>query len=173
MHVFRKAKFKNALRVGFSRNFTKIFLCFPTSKFKWVSFPQTFQKSHSKFFSCQNRKSELSIDGLIIYVSHLNFDVGKHKNIFVKFLEKPTLNALLNFASLFFFLIHVAIRKVCFQTSDPFALREPEKFLDFCFYISKESGLYLQTHSFFLANRRRTSVGGIQLIGEKTWKFNF
>ena len=72
-----------------------------TREMYFVYFPQNFQKSESKFFSCQNTKSELSIDGLIIYVSFSNFNVGEPQNIFVKILENPTLSALLNFVSLY------------------------------------------------------------------------
>ena len=62
-----------------------------------VCFRQNLQKSNSKFFLCQNRKSEFSIDGLIISVTLLTFGVQK---FLVKWVKKCTLSALLNFTSL-------------------------------------------------------------------------
>ena len=60
-------------------------------------FPTNFQKSDSKSFSCQNRKSELSIDGLIISGSLQSFDVRKRQNKFCKISQNCNLSALLNF----------------------------------------------------------------------------
>ena len=57
---------------------------FQNMKFKFVCFRQNFQKFISKFFLCQNRKSELSIDGLIISVPLLTFGVRKRQKFFVK-----------------------------------------------------------------------------------------
>jgi len=63
-------------------------------------FPTKFSKTRLQIFSCQNRKSELSIDGLIISVPFLTFGVRKRQKFFVKWVKKCTLSALLNFASL-------------------------------------------------------------------------
>ena len=60
-----------------------------------------FSKIQLQIFSWQNRKSELSIDGLIISVPLLTFGVGKREKFSVKWVKKCTLSALLNFASLF------------------------------------------------------------------------
>jgi hypothetical protein len=52
---------------------------------EFVCFRQNFQKFNSKCFFCaKNRKSELSIDGLIIYVLLLTFGVRKRQKFFVK-----------------------------------------------------------------------------------------
>ena len=59
-----------------------------------------FSKLKLKIFLCQNRKSELSIDGLIISVPLLTFSVRKRQKFFVKWVKNCTLSALLNFASL-------------------------------------------------------------------------
>ena len=61
-------------------------------------FSTNFQKSDWKSFSCQNRKSELLIDGLIISGSLQSFDVRKWQN---KLSQNRNLSALLNFTSLF------------------------------------------------------------------------
>ena len=63
-----------------------------------LSVSHNFQKSDSKFL--QNRKSELSIDGLIISMTPLTFGVTKRQKFFVKWVKKCDLSALLNFASL-------------------------------------------------------------------------
>ena len=47
-------------------------------------FPTKFSKIRLQIFSCQNRKSELSIDGLIISVPLLTFGVRKRQKFFVK-----------------------------------------------------------------------------------------
>ena len=49
---------------------------------------------------CQSRKSELSIDGLIMAGSCQSFAVGQRQNKFCKISEKCSLSALLNFPSL-------------------------------------------------------------------------
>ena len=69
-------------------------------------FPTKFSKIWFQIFSCQNRKSELSIDGLIISVPLLTFGVRKRKNFVVKSVKKCTLRALLNFASLLYVLFY-------------------------------------------------------------------
>ena len=49
-----------------------------------------FKNPTQKFFSCQNRKSGLSIDGLIISVPFLTFGVRKRQKFFVKvYPERP------------------------------------------------------------------------------------
>ena len=58
----------------------------------FVCFSQNFQKSDSKFFLSQNRKSEqLSINGLIISVPLFTFGVRKRQKFFVKWVKKCTL----------------------------------------------------------------------------------
>ena len=57
-------------------------------------------KIRFRIYSYQNRKSELSIGGLIISVQLLTFDVRKRQKCFVKWVKKCTLSTLLNFASL-------------------------------------------------------------------------
>ena len=69
-------------------------------------FPTKFSKIGLKTFSqlsCQNRKSELSIDRLIISGSLQRFDVRKRKNKFCKISQNCNLSALLNFTFLFHF----------------------------------------------------------------------
>ena len=61
---------------------------------------KTFKNWTQKLFSCQNRKSELLIDGLIIPGSFEIFDVRKRQNKFCKFSQNCNLSALLNFTSL-------------------------------------------------------------------------
>ena len=63
-------------------------------------FPTKFSKTRLQIFSCQNRKSELSIDGLIISVPFLTFGVRKRQKFFVKWVKKCDLSALLNLDSL-------------------------------------------------------------------------
>ena len=63
----------------------------------FVCFPQNFQKMHSKLFWCQNRKSELSIDGLIISESLWSFGGRKRQNKFKKITKNCNLSAILNF----------------------------------------------------------------------------
>ena len=50
---------------------------FQNMKFSLSVFDKKVSKSDSKFFLCQNRKLELSIDGLIISVPFLTFGVRK------------------------------------------------------------------------------------------------
>ena len=82
----------------------KFNVCLHTLNFKiWnlvCLFSTNFQKSDSKIFWCQNRKSELSIDGLIICGSLQSFVVRKRQNKFCNISQNCNLSALLNFASL-------------------------------------------------------------------------
>ena len=77
-----------------------------------------FSKIRLKSFSCQNRKSELLIDGLIISGSLQSFDVRKRQNKFCKLSQNWNLGTLLNFTSLcprgtffwiFFFLVSLCM----------------------------------------------------------------
>ena len=62
---------------------------FQNMKFSlYMCFRQNFQKSKSQFFLCQNRKSELSIDGLIIFVPLLTFGLRKTAKGFCKMSPK-------------------------------------------------------------------------------------
>ena len=63
-------------------------LKFQNMKFSLSVFDKKFQKSNSKCFLCQNRKSELSIDGLIISVPLLTFGVRKVEKVFCKMSQK-------------------------------------------------------------------------------------
>ena len=51
-------------------------------------FPTKFWKIQLKMFLWQNRKSQLSIDGLIISVPLLTFGVRKRQKLFVKWVKK-------------------------------------------------------------------------------------
>ena len=73
---------------------------FQNMKFILSVFDKLFKNSTQNFL-CQNRKSELSIDGLIISLALLTFGVRKLQKFFVKWVKKCTLSALLNFVSLF------------------------------------------------------------------------
>ena len=65
-------------------------------------FPTKFLQIWLKnFFTCQNRKSELSIDGLIISGSIQNFDGRKRQNKFCKTSQNCNLSALLISTSLY------------------------------------------------------------------------
>jgi hypothetical protein len=53
-------------------------------KFSLSVFDKIFKNPTPKFFLCQNRKPELSIDGLIISVPLLTFGVRNRQKFFVK-----------------------------------------------------------------------------------------
>ena len=63
-------------------------------------FPTKFSKSEPNFFSCQNRKSELSNDMLIISGSIWKLNVRCAEKTFSKISKTYTLSAVLNFRSL-------------------------------------------------------------------------
>ena len=59
------------------------------TKFHILKFRVCVQtKSDSKSFLCQNRKSELLIDGLFISITLLTLDVRKRQNVFCKMIQK-------------------------------------------------------------------------------------
>ena len=60
-----------------------------------------FKNRTQKVFHAKNRKSELSIDGLIISRSRQSFDVRKRQNKFCKIIQNCNLSTLLNFISLY------------------------------------------------------------------------
>ena len=99
----------------------------------FVCFPQNFQKSNSKFFFCQNRKSELSIDGLIISVPLLTFGVRKRQKCFVKWVKKPDLSALLKFASLNVHFLFLLVEGFQFKINNSKLLAFQQFF--FCYFV--------------------------------------
>ena len=56
---------------------------FQNMKFSLSVFDKIFKNPTQNFFTCQNRKSELSIDGLIISVPLLTFGVRKRQKFFL------------------------------------------------------------------------------------------
>ena len=60
-------------------------------------FSTKFSKTRLQIFSCQNKKSELSIDGLVISVPVLTFGVRKRQKFFVKWVKKCTLGGFFKF----------------------------------------------------------------------------
>ena len=57
---------------------------FQNMKFSLSIFDKIFKNPTHKFFLCQNRKSELSIDWLIISVPLLTYGVRKRQKFYVK-----------------------------------------------------------------------------------------
>ena len=55
---------------------------FQNMKFSLSVFDKIFKNLTQKFFWCQNRKSELSIDGLVISVPLFTFGVKKRQKFF-------------------------------------------------------------------------------------------
>ena len=115
-------------------------------------FSTNFQKLDEKSFSCQNRKSDLSIDGLITSVSLQSFDDRKRQNKFWKLSQNCNLSALLNFTSLIFyfptkwanfmkFIVHLKKKIFCWE------LRLP-MFFNFWPFLRKTlfCGKIFQTH---------------------------
>lgn len=102
------------------------------SKFKiknlFFLFPTNFQKSNSKCFSCQNRKLEISIDGLIISGSVQSFTVTQQSNKFCKINQNCSLSDLVNF-----FFLHFAwsVFKLALEKK---IQKKKEKFIKFISY---------------------------------------
>ena len=61
---------------------------FQNMKFSLSDFDKIFKNTTQKFVSCQNRLSQLSIDGLIISVPLLTFGVRKRQKFFYKMGQK-------------------------------------------------------------------------------------
>ena len=61
---------------------------FQNMKFSLSAFDKIFKNPTQNCFLCQNKKSELSIDGLIISVTLLTFVVRKRAKVFCKMSQK-------------------------------------------------------------------------------------
>ena len=68
------------------------------NSYKWCLsvYHKSINISVSIFFSCQNRKLELSIDILFVWEIFSSDAIGVHKKYFSKLVQNPTLCAVLN-----------------------------------------------------------------------------